>query len=368
MLPPYHLKYRAIQNCPIVQAATAYTDHETGVTYMLIINQAIHVGGDLPAMLLNPNQLRSNGVIVDDCPKHLAPDPNVATHSLFFPNHNLRIPLQLRGVLSCIPTWYPTTVELETCQWIELTSSEEWDSHAETFADEEEKIEYHLDSIPFHQDRSIYATASTVPVLHYSDDLFAKAVCSEVLASVGSSSRSNESLRNRIASTFGVGLETAEPMLKATTQLDLRNVTHPIHRRFRTEVAQLHYPRLGGIHGKFHTDTFFAAVPSLQNATMGQMYANDLHFSKFYPMQRKSQAPDTLVSFMQDIGIPSDLHSDDAKELFQGRMKELLQKFWIKGSQSEPYSPWQVRAKLCIREIKAAVRHAFNKTGAPKRL
>jgi hypothetical protein len=101
---------------------------------------------------------------------------------------------------------------------------------------------------------------------------------------------------------------------------------------------------------------------------MGQMFTNDVHFTKFYPMQRKSDAPDTLVQFMQDIGIPSDLHSDDAKELTQGRMGELLRKFWIRGSQSEPYSPWQVRAELCIREVKKAVRHAMAKTKAPKRL
>jgi hypothetical protein len=28
-------------------------------------------------------------------------------------------------------------------------------------------------------------------------------------------------------------------------------------------------------------------------------------------MQLKSEAPDALISFMQDIGIPSNLHSDD---------------------------------------------------------
>ena len=71
---------------------------------------------------------------------------------------------------------------------------------------------------------------------------------------------------------------------------------------------------------------------------------------------------------MQDIGIPSDLHSDDAKELTQGRMSDLLRKFWIRGSQSEPYSPWQVRAELCIREIKKAVKHTLTKTNAPRRL
>jgi hypothetical protein len=49
---------------------------------------------------------------------------------------------------------------------------------------------------------------------------------------------------------------------------------------------------------------------------------------------------------MQDIGIPSALHSDDAKELTQGRMAQVLKEFWIKPTQSEPYSPWQVRAEL----------------------
>jgi hypothetical protein len=51
---------------------------------------------------------------------------------------------------------------------------------------------------------------------------------------------------------------------------------------------------------------------------MRQMYTNDVDFTKFYPMKSKGEAADTLISFMQDIGIPSDLHSDDAKELAGG--------------------------------------------------
>ena len=101
---------------------------------------------------------------------------------------------------------------------------------------------------------------------------------------------------------------------------------------------------------------------------MGQMYTNDVHFMKFYPMQWRSDAPDTLVIFMQDIGIPSELHSDDAKELTLGRMGELVKKYWIKGTQSEPYSPWQVHAELCIREVKKVVRHTLDKMQAPRRL
>ena len=85
---------------------------------------------------------------------------------------------------------------------------------------------------------------------------------------------------------------------------------------------------------------------------MGQMFTNDVDFSKFYPMRRKGEAADTLIAFMQDIGIPAGLHSDNAKELTKGRVADIAKEFWIKVSQSEPYSPWVVRAELCLRRRK----------------
>jgi hypothetical protein len=101
---------------------------------------------------------------------------------------------------------------------------------------------------------------------------------------------------------------------------------------------------------------------------MAQVYTNDVHFTKVVPMKRKAEAPDTLIQFMQDIGIPSHLHSDDAKELIQGRMGDIIRKCWIKATQSEPYLPWQVRAELCNQELKKAVRLTLAKTRAPGRL
>jgi hypothetical protein len=38
-------------------------------------------------------------------------------------------------------------------------------------------------------------------------------------------------------------------------------------------------------------------------------------------VERKSDAPD-LIAFMQDIGIPATLHSNDANKLTQGKMAE----------------------------------------------
>ena len=101
---------------------------------------------------------------------------------------------------------------------------------------------------------------------------------------------------------------------------------------------------------------------------MGQLYTNDMDFTMFYPMQQKGQAANTLIKFMQDIGIPAGLHSDNAKELSQGRMADLAWESCIPITQSKPHSPWQVRAELCMREIKKAVRHTMLRTGPPKQL
>jgi hypothetical protein len=292
---PYHPKYKSMQDVPIVQAATAYTDPDSGETYMLIVNQALYIGDDLPATLINPNQLRSHGIIVDDCPKHLAPDPAKATHSIFVPQHNLSIPLQMKGVLSCFPTRYPTTQELESCIWVEMTSDKEWDPHSEEFAEQEGMVEEEVNTIT--PDRNI----CNVHTVHddLAGDLYKNIIRNVHVSATNSTPRNHsDTLRDKVSRTFGVGLETAERTLMATTQLALRTSIHPIHKRYRTEVAQLRYPRLGGQHGRFHTDTFFASAPSLGRCTMGQMFTNDVHFTKFYPMRLKSEAPDALVNFM----------------------------------------------------------------------
>ena len=259
---------------------------------------------------------------------------------------------------------------MESCRWIELTSTSDWDPNADQFQEEEERVIHGFaDTDHPMNDRTIGALETIVSPASFPTYLSKKAAYIVQVGALSASKQSHpHSLRDRISSIFGVGLETANRTLEATTQLALRNAIHPNQRRYRTEVAQLRYPRLGGQHGRFHTDTFFAAQPSLSRCTMGQMFTNDVNFSKFYPMKRKSEASDALVSFMQDIGIPCELHSDDAKELTEGKMGELLRKFWIKGTESEPYSPWQVRAELCICEVKKAVWHTLMKTNAPKRL
>ncbi len=97
---PYHPRYKAIENVPIVQAGTATDDPVTWETYILSINQGLYLGDALSLTLLNLNQVRNHGIIVDDVLKHLALDPEHATHSIYIPKHDIRIPLEMRGIIS----------------------------------------------------------------------------------------------------------------------------------------------------------------------------------------------------------------------------------------------------------------------------
>jgi hypothetical protein len=81
---PFAHSYQKMDNIPIVKAALAYDDAETGETFILNINQALYFGSKVAHVLLNPNQMRSNGIIVEDVPRHLS--RGLSTHSIQFEN------------------------------------------------------------------------------------------------------------------------------------------------------------------------------------------------------------------------------------------------------------------------------------------
>jgi hypothetical protein len=198
------------------------------------------------------------------------------------------------------------------------------------------------------------------------DELLPRAVKSIRIQNLQSSQRRGRVTRENIAKMWKIGLDAAANTLKATTQLVIRHALHPLHKRFRTEAAQLRYPRLGGRFGRFSSDTMFAKTKSIRGNTMAQVFANNVNFVKSIPMRRKGEARDSLVEFIHDIGIPSELHTDGAKEETLGKWKEVMQKFDIKPTMSEPYSPWQVGVERSIREVKKAMRTLMNNTKAPK--
>ena len=123
---PFNDSYTPMKNIRTVNAAFAY-DSEDGQTYILHVNQALDFSQTMEHSLLCPNQSRMNGVVVDDCPKALDFHGH-STHSIYFPESDLRIPLSLRFPTSFLPVRRPTQEELDNYMTLDLTSSDHFTS------------------------------------------------------------------------------------------------------------------------------------------------------------------------------------------------------------------------------------------------
>lgn len=133
---PYTDEYESIDGIPIATVATAYDCPLSGQTYVLILNEALYFGDRISHSLLCPNQLRDNGIMVDDCPRQF---DNRSSHAIFIPEADLWIPLTLDGIISGFSTRMPTADELDNGQHVTLTDNVPWDPSSPTFEVAEER-------------------------------------------------------------------------------------------------------------------------------------------------------------------------------------------------------------------------------------
>lgn len=241
-----------MKDVPIVKAATAY-DASNGEVYILVMNQALYLGEHMEHSLLCPNQARSNGIIVNDVPKHLALTITDTTHSIVFPEDDVTLPLELQGVISKITIRLPTIEEIENCRWLTLTSATEWDPNDPTFMEQECNVQMHQD-LPL-PDRIIFAFSSVDseydPFLNH--DMFRALYNTRKVSytdacqilSTTTTKRNSAITAHELAARWGIGLTSIEQTLRVTTQKGIRNAIHPIHCRYRTKQAQLRYNQLG---------------------------------------------------------------------------------------------------------------------------
>jgi len=171
-----------------------------------------------------------------------------------------------------------------------------------------------------------------------------------------------------IAKIFRCSTKTAICTQQVTTQKGICSMADHLTRRYRTKQAALRYSQLGGRHGRFYSDTMFASVSSTRGNKVAQIFVNDLGFTRLTPMKTKSEAGHALLKFIQDIGIPSSLHTDNAKEMTSGQWDTVRKDHQIKQTVTEPFSPFQNRAEIGIKELKKHVRRLMSKTKTPKRL
>ena len=99
----------------VVNAAVIYDCEHTGESYVLVLCNALYFE-NMDVNLVPPFMMRLAGIEVDECPKFLAKDPTDRNHSLFFPDADVRIHLQLEGIVSYLPTRKPMKDELKKAE------------------------------------------------------------------------------------------------------------------------------------------------------------------------------------------------------------------------------------------------------------
>ncbi len=129
--------------------------------------------------------------------------------------------------------------------------------------------------------------------------------------------------KEKLARMWKIPLKAAEYTIKVTTQKGIAHPLTPLQSRYRTKQAQLRYDQLGDRHGRFYSDTMFSSVKSVQGFVCAQVFVNDVDFTRIYPVKRKGETGNALLEFIWDVGIPSTLHTDNAKKLTGGEGKKV---------------------------------------------
>ena len=124
---PFSAESSTMKNISIGTVIYAVDDPQTGETVLLVlVHEQLIFGDRMSTSLLNPNQLRSYGVKVNECPKQF---DRSSPHSVSVPRKNvfLELPLELDGVISYLAVRKPTSEELRHCKRLQCTSDSPWD-------------------------------------------------------------------------------------------------------------------------------------------------------------------------------------------------------------------------------------------------
>ena len=385
----------------IVDAVVCYTDPSTGDKWMLIINQALLVPG-LQHPLICSNQLRLNDIRVNDEPKHLVPSPTEYTHAIAIktPDDNeakqeLIIPLSMSGVFSYFDITKPTADQWEASkeEWhLPLTyDSPEWEP-TKMGLDEAESAMVDNDGMVVTEERDagywsqerisrVIASLSKDQVFEPPATGLAGAIQSHVHIEASSTKSAKPKAvkavktgkkhwkvgPSALAKRWGIGIGQARRTIDATTQYTVRSLANPtLSRRFATHDRLLRFRRLPC---KMYTDTMKSKTESwFRRNRYGQVYVTDFGWIGFYPMQKKSNAPDTLVQLAHEKGVPTHFVMDNAKEQTMGEFRRKCRSFGCHVRQTDTYSPWQDEAESGIRELKRGTGRSMVTTQTPRKL
>jgi len=141
-----------------------------------------------------------------------------------------------------------------------------------------------------------------------------------------------------LAKKWGISLESAKHTITSTSHNSIRTTTGSTPKRFRIRAHQSCYRQLGGYLSTFASDTFSSKVKSLRGNNYVQLFCNRANFVRSYPINLKSHAYHSLDRFIHEVGVPTELLTDGAKELTQSEWSKICQRHHIYQVCTEPRS------------------------------
>ena len=368
---PFISSYNQIKDIPIVTAATAIQHHSTGETIILIINQGLWFGDspDMDHSLINPNQLRHHGVLVNDNPYGEQPMAIKAERTI--------IPLISQGTTIYFNSIKPTDTDLRTRTHIHLTSDAPWIPSEVSFpARDHRELEVaaiqseinRTDGHPTTEEGLRKISAIYDPVAFAQRSIQQMGTLNDIpkRRTFISGDRHSMVSDKDLSERWHIGLKQAQQTIKTTTQRGIRSALLPMARRYKAD--RMFFQRR--LKQKFFTDTMFMNYKSLDGNKAAQVFANQSFFVQAYPMASKAMAGQALGEFINDYGIMTELISDGAREQVapNSLMMQKIRKYDIKHTTTEPHRHNQNRAEGVIRELKRKWYRTMMRHKVPKRL
>ena len=167
-----------------------------------------------------------------------------------------------------------------------------------------------------------------------------------------------------LSKIWHINTDLASKVIDQSTQLQRQGGDNDLSRLLSTNDRMLRYRR---INSQFFSDTFFvtAAGKSTRGFTCAQMFVSDKGFVAIYPMRSKSEFQDALHQFCKEIGVPTTLVVDPAREQTKKSVRKFCHQVGTTLRVLEESTQWANRAELYIGMFKEAVRQDLSRSNAP---
>ena len=374
------------KSIPVVNCAVAYDCTITQQTYILIINNALFMRS-MEMNLIPPFIMRLNGLEVNECPKFMSNNPSIENHSIYFPEDNIRLPLQLRGIVSYLPTRAPDEDDMYKHLHYHLSPQRPtWDPHNTSYSSQESSmLDYNGEITSRKRKRITNNTIAASMTQDNEDDPIR--ICS-ILHSISTSLNVQpfayklsekkyeiKSIRSgkrtgitatQLSKLWTISPEIAQMTIDSTTQYCIRSAEHPsLSRRYNSNDRMLRYSR---ITAPLFMDTFFADskhTVSTRGNVCAQLFVSDFNFIHIVPMKRRKDLHHALKQMFKHVGVPPELICDGAGEQVKGESRKLINKVNSDIKELEAESPWSNRAELFIGIVKKHIKKDLKESNCP---